>query len=232
MRYSRSWSLIACLVLAVPSESPAQEKHASQTDFTGAEFAARRAKIYDAIGAQGIAVVQGASGVPGFSVFRQSNDFYYLCGVESAHAYLLLNGRTRTATLYLPHRDEIRERSEGKILSAEDSALVARLTGVDQVRAASDPWDGRPSREAHFVRLVKARFPQAEIALIRYIKPGVTADEVLDRAAADMTQYLVGETSRVADVQRTIGEAGVIQFRPPVAPLPVAPTRESRSVRP
>ena len=31
-------------------------------------------------------------------------------------------------------------------------------------------------------------------ALFRYIKPGVTADEVLDRAAADMTQYLVGKT--------------------------------------
>jgi len=31
-------------------------------------------------------------------------------------------------------------------------------------------------------------------ALFRYIKPGVTADDVLDRAAADMKQYLVGKT--------------------------------------
>ena len=31
-------------------------------------------------------------------------------------------------------------------------------------------------------------------ALFKYIKPGVTADDVLDRAAADMTQYLVGKT--------------------------------------
>ena len=31
-------------------------------------------------------------------------------------------------------------------------------------------------------------------ALFRYIKPGVTSDEVLDRAAADMKQYLVGKT--------------------------------------
>ena len=76
MRSQSSWCLIACLLHAVPSTSPAQVKHAYQTDFTVAEFAARRAKIYDAIGAQGIAVVQGASGVPGFSVFRQSNDFW------------------------------------------------------------------------------------------------------------------------------------------------------------
>ncbi len=481
MRTQRSWCLAACLLLVIPSETRAQDKHGYQTDFTLDDFAARRAKIYDAIGSRGIAIVQGASGVPGFSVFRQSNDFYYLCGVESAHAYLLLNGRTRTSTLYLPHRDDGRERSEGKILSAEDTALVGRLTGVEQVRgleslardlvsadlirppalalytplspmetgndsrdellsgqarAASDPWDGRPSREAHFVRLVKERFPQfdvrdlsptldamrvikstAEIALIRtatqlaglgimeamrstsagvyeyqldaaakyefyvngargdgyasiigggtnaylghyfrktdvlhdgdlvlmdyapdyryytsdvtriwpvngkftapqaalyeyivayrdalfrYIKPGVTADEILDRAAADMKQYLVGKTfaspahlkavqqglafrghfqhpvgmavhdvgrvrgvplkpgmvftidpmiwipeeqlyiriedmalvteegvenlsgfvpSRIVDVERTIAEAGVIQFRPPVAPV-------------
>lgn len=480
----RSWCLAACLLFARPTLAHAQEKHGYQTDFTAQEFAARRAKLYDAIGTRGIAVVQGASGVPGFSVFRQSNDFYYLSGVESAHAYLLLNGRTRSATLYLPARDEARERGEGKILSAEDSTLVKQLTGIEQVRglerlardlvgadlirppaltlytplspmetgndsrdellggqarSASDPWDGRPSREAHFVRLVRERFPQfevrdlsptldvmrtikstAEIALIRratqlaglgiieamrstrpgvyeyqldaaakyvfhlngargdgyasiigggtnafmghyfrkvdvlksgdlvlmdyapdyryytsdvtriwpvngkfttaqaalyeyivtyrdalfrYIKPGVTADEVLDRAAADMTQYLVGKSfaspahlkavqaglvfrghfqhpvgmavhdvgrvrgvplqpgmvftidpmiwipeerlyiriedmalvtetgvenlsgfvpSRIADVERTIAESGVIQFRPPVAPSPDA----------
>ncbi len=208
MRSQRSWSLAACFLLVVTAPVRAQEQHGYQTDFTVEEFAARRAKIYAAIGAQGIAVVQGASGVPGFSVFRQSNDFYYLSGVESAHAYLLLNGRTRTATLYLPHRDDGRERSEGKILSAEDTTLILRLTGIDQVRgleslardlvsadlirppalalytplspmetgndsrdellsaqarAASDPWDGRPSREAHFVRLVKERFPQFEV---------------------------------------------------------------------
>ena len=31
-------------------------------------------------------------------------------------------------------------------------------------------------------------------AFFRHIKPGVTADEVLDRAAADMKQWLVGKT--------------------------------------
>ena len=31
-------------------------------------------------------------------------------------------------------------------------------------------------------------------ALFKYIKPGVTSNEVLDRAAADMEQYLIGKT--------------------------------------
>jgi Xaa-Pro aminopeptidase len=200
--------LLASASLGSSHRLEAQDAAHYQTDFTRDEFAARRARVYDAIGRDGIAVVQGASGVPGFSVFRQSNEFYYLCGVESAHGYLLLNGRARTTTLYLPHRDAARERNEGKMLAAEDSVLLKQLTGVDavrpleqmaqdltgadllrppamvlhtplapmetgndsrdellaaQARAASDPWEGRPSREAHFVQLVQQRFPQLSV---------------------------------------------------------------------
>ena len=43
---------------------------------------------------------------PGYTRFRQSNDFYYLCGIETPHAYLLLDGETKKATLFLPHRNE------------------------------------------------------------------------------------------------------------------------------
>ncbi|MBK7907562.1 MAG: aminopeptidase P N-terminal domain-containing protein [Gemmatimonadetes bacterium] len=202
-----SRSLLAALLLAA-AVADAQSATGYQSDFSRDELAARRAKVLDAIGPQAIAVVQGAAGVPGFSVFRQSNDFYYLSGVESAHAYLLLNGRTRRSTLYLPRRDDDRERGEGKVLSVEDSLLLIELTGVEQVRglerlshdlvggdllrppamalhtplaptetgndsrdellaaqarAAGDPWDGRPTREAHFVQLVRERFPQYEI---------------------------------------------------------------------
>ncbi|HEX8687308.1 MAG TPA: Xaa-Pro peptidase family protein, partial [Pyrinomonadaceae bacterium] len=63
----------------------------------------------------------------------QTNEFYYLCGIESPHAYLLLNGGQRRAALYLPRRKEGRERAEGKLLSAEDAELVKRLSGVDAV---------------------------------------------------------------------------------------------------
>lgn len=112
----------------------AQEGVRFQTDFPPEEFAARRAKIFEKIGERALAVIQGAPAVDGFKVFRQSNEFYYLCGIETPHAYLLLDGRTRRTTLYLPHRDEQRERNEGKVLSAEDADLVKQLTGVDAVR--------------------------------------------------------------------------------------------------
>ena len=103
------------------------------TDFPPEEFAARRAKVYDAIGDKAFAVIQGAPSTTGYTRFRQSNDFYYLCGIEVPRAYLLLDGQARKATLFLPHRDEGREHGEGRMLSAEDADEVKKLSGVDAV---------------------------------------------------------------------------------------------------
>jgi Xaa-Pro aminopeptidase len=186
----------------------AQDQHRYQTDFSKEELAGRRTAIYGAIGNRAIAVLQGASGIPGFTVFRQANNFYYLTGIESPHAYLLLNGRNKTATLYLPHRDAGMEQNQGKVLSAEDAALIKQLTGIERVkgledlsadlvgtglikppapklftefspaetgndsrdeilagqaRDAADPWDGKPTREGAFIGKLRERFPQFEI---------------------------------------------------------------------
>ncbi len=107
------------------------------SDFPPEEFRARRNAIYDAIG-KDLALLQGAPSPPGYTRFRQSNDFYYLTGIESPHAYLLLDGETRRSTLFLLHRNVARERSEGKLLSAEDAELVKKLSGIDAV----EPTEG------------------------------------------------------------------------------------------
>jgi Xaa-Pro aminopeptidase len=101
-------------------------------DFPPQEFAARREKIYAAIG-DGLAILQGAPSPPGYTRFRQSNEFYYVCGIEVPHAYLLMDGASKRTSLYLLHRNESRERSEGKLLSAEDTDLTKSLSGVDAV---------------------------------------------------------------------------------------------------
>jgi Xaa-Pro aminopeptidase len=181
---------------------------AYQTDFPPEEFKARWESLFNKIGSEAIAVVQGAPAVEGSVVFRQSNEFYYLCGVETPRAYLVLDGRSRKVSLYLPHREADREKGEGSMLSAEDAELVKKLTGVDRVAGveflardwqwtlywtakapalftpfypaegmaktrdmmqgskadvAADPWDGRASREGHFIQLLRARFPEFEI---------------------------------------------------------------------
>ena len=128
--------LFCLAILLIPGMFPvlAQDKHYYQTDFTGAELAERRTRIMESIGSNAVALVQGFSGIPGFTVFRQSNTFYYLTGLETAHAYLLINAKNKRCTLYLPHRDAGTEAGQGKVLSAEDATLVQQLTGVDMVK--------------------------------------------------------------------------------------------------
>src|SRR5258708_5922257 len=182
-----------------------------QTDFPPEEFQARWEKVFEKIGANGVAVLQGVPQTNGFIMPRQGNDFYYLCGIETPHSYLLLDGRRKQVTLYLPPRNPRTESAEGKVLSADDAELVKRLTDVDEVASSdamrgdflrpqrggggpltpldiytpfspaegsaqsrgeivasntailNDYWDGRLSREARFVELLRARNPRARI---------------------------------------------------------------------
>jgi Xaa-Pro aminopeptidase len=104
-----------------------------QSDFPPEEFKARWARVFDKIGPQAVAVLQGVSLTNGYIMPRQHNTFYYLCGIETPGAYLRLDGRTRKVTLYLPPRNAALEAAEGKVLSADDAELVKKLTGVDAV---------------------------------------------------------------------------------------------------
>lgn len=110
-----------------------EEQGLFQTDFPPEEFAARRAKVFDAIGGEAVAVLQGAPAVRGFEVFRQFNEFYYLCGVEVPHCYLLLDGRSRRTTLFLPDPALVESPGESPTLAGAAPELVMRLTGVDAV---------------------------------------------------------------------------------------------------
>lgn len=103
-----------------------------QTDFPAEEFVARREQLFDAIGAEAHVLLQSAPAPRGYVIFRQTNEFFYCCGLETPQAYLMLNGATRTATLYLPERMPA-QLGEGAPPGLEDAALVQSLTGVDAV---------------------------------------------------------------------------------------------------
>jgi Xaa-Pro aminopeptidase len=94
------------------------------------EFAARRARVLQKIG-DGVVVVQGATETVAYEAFRQSNQFFYLTGVEVPRAILVLDGRAKTSTLYLMPRNERMENSEGPLLSPGPEAQT--LTGIDRV---------------------------------------------------------------------------------------------------
>jgi Xaa-Pro aminopeptidase len=123
----------AALIAVLATAAPARAQY-YQTDFPAEEFKARHAKVFEQIGANAVAVVQGVPQTEGFTYPRQHNTFYYLSGIETPGSYLLLDGRTKTATLYLPARNPRLEAAEGRVLSAEDVDLVKRIAGVEDVQ--------------------------------------------------------------------------------------------------
>ena len=104
-----------------------------QTDFKCTEFAGRRKRVLEAIGTKAVALIQGGPKEQAHDVFRQTNDFYYLCGVEVPHSYLLIDGRTQESYLFLPHQPTERKDKEGEALSPQNADGARQLTGVDQV---------------------------------------------------------------------------------------------------
>ena len=113
------------LFAAMPADKPLF------TDaFPPAEFAARRAKVMATIG-DGVAIITGATEQPNYEKFKQNKQFFYLCGVEVPRAILLIDGRAKTSTLFLPARTPAMDRSEGPLLAPGDQAHT--ITGVEAV---------------------------------------------------------------------------------------------------
>ncbi len=100
--------------------------------FPPEEFAARRAQVVDRIG-DSVAIVLGTSEPPGEMPFRQNSQFFYLTGVAEPRAVLMIDGRTKTTTLFLLPRNERREQSMfGPALSPGPDA--SKETGIDDIR--------------------------------------------------------------------------------------------------
>ncbi len=137
-------TIVTALCAAAAVAVPAAQHY--QADFPPEEFRGRWNGVFDRIGPQAVAVVQGVSATNGYQLPRQHNSFYYLSGVETPGSYIILDGRTRRVTLYLPPRNAALEAAEGKVLSADDAELVKRRTGVDDVQPttvlAQGNWPG------------------------------------------------------------------------------------------
>src|SRR5687768_1405599 len=123
----RSITLSVLLLLAV---SIGAQPRLFTDALTKEEFAERRARVLQRIG-DGVVVIQGAAETSAYEPFRQSNQFFYLTGVEVPRAILVMDGRAKSTTLYLPPRNERMERSEGPILAPGPEAEA--LTGIPKV---------------------------------------------------------------------------------------------------
>lgn len=170
-----------------------------QTDFTPTELRDRRTRLALAIGEPSIALVPGLGELGSMGLFRQSNELYYLTGVEVPRAYLTIEGGSGHSVLYLPHKDAERERSEGPSMSFEDADGVRALVGVDEIKPPYALADDlgvrtyRPPRSCLFVTMSPAEGPaQSRIEMT----------SAMSRAAADPWDLGVSRESRLVSALR------------------------------
>jgi Xaa-Pro aminopeptidase len=97
--------------------------------FTPDDFAKRRAKVLEQIG-DGVAILQGAELPEGFIKFRQDNNFFYLTGVEIPNAKLILDGKMKTATLFVPDKMSGDIKEEAYITAGEKDAALYKMTRI------------------------------------------------------------------------------------------------------
>lgn len=128
-------NLLFSLMLLVLLSAGASAQPVFTNIFPPEEFAARRAKVVEQIG-NGVAILQGTTERPGEQPLRQSNQFYYLCGVIEPRAILVIDGKTKRSTLYLYAGAERRERMFGSAMFPGDAA--AKVTGIDSVLAREE----------------------------------------------------------------------------------------------
>ena len=121
---------MSAAVLAVAALSAQSGPPLFSTALPKDEFAARRAKVFEKIG-DGVAVLQGATETASYEKFRQANQFYYLTGVPTPRAIVVLDGKAKSTTLYVLPRNEAMERSEGPLLTPGPAA--EQLTGIERV---------------------------------------------------------------------------------------------------
>ena len=128
---------ISAVVLCITGVAMATETAAAQTEqmeqtespFDRSEYKARRDKVMEKIG-DGIAVIMSAQPVHSHRCFFQSNDFYYLTGLELPDSALILDGKEKRSMLFFSMTEA---EAMAKGLPVELIRRPQRYTGIDWV---------------------------------------------------------------------------------------------------
>lgn len=106
----------------------------------GREFHAGRRAALVAKLEDGVVLVRGLPATRDYTRFQQDKIFWYLTGVESPGATLVIDVKTKTEILFLPKANAMSELWEGEIMDASD-AWVGQNFGFDDVRPANELMD-------------------------------------------------------------------------------------------
>lgn len=103
----------------------------------GKQFhAGRRAALRESLG-KGVVVVRGLAAPRDYTAFRQDKVFWYLTGVESPDAWLVMDCESGRELLLLPDPNRMLESWDGECWDAGDK-WVKELTGFSEVRSTRD----------------------------------------------------------------------------------------------
>ena len=117
--------LICCFVAAASLSAPGQTPQM----FDKEEFRARRAKLVERLGADGVAVIFGGQSHVHAVRFRQSPDFYYLTGIEEPGSVLVVNGARKASYVFVPKRSPGKVAAEGP--GVRDMEKPAEFYGIN-----------------------------------------------------------------------------------------------------
>ena len=156
-------------------------------------FTARRETLMKRI-VGSVAVLKGAPDTRAYTAFRQDNNFYYLTGVETPNALLLIDGAQRHSILFLPPRDKDTERWEGPILFPGSEARSK--TEIDEVLELSRFWDELDKRKKAFHILYTPLSPEETAATSR--------DRALKHDSARRSDMWDGRISREAAFEKNL----------------------------
>lgn len=137
------FALVALLVQADTAESDASARNTlgrsgdgSPVCGLGKEFhAERRAELRRRL-EEGWILLRGLPTERDAQAFRQDKQFWYLTGIESPNAALLMDAKSGREILFLADPDARAERWDGELWDSGD-AWVKALTGFEDVRAGS-----------------------------------------------------------------------------------------------
>jgi Xaa-Pro aminopeptidase len=105
--------------------------------FTPEDFARRRSAVIEKI-PDGVAIFLGAELPEAYVKFRQDNTFYYLTGVEIPDAVLVLNGKSKTATLFVPEEMHNDIKQEAWIKPGQEAAELYKFNRVASRKGLSN----------------------------------------------------------------------------------------------
>ena len=172
-------------------------------------FAARRHALMKRIEGA-VAVLEGAPDSRAYAAFRQDNNFYYLTGVETPNALLLLDGLRHHSILFLPPRDANAEQWEGPRLYPGPEARA--VTDIDEVLDLARFGEELEKRASATGLLYVPRTPQETAATSR--------DRALQHESVRLSDSWDGRISREAafekNLQFKVGRSVVIKDLAPI----------------